>query len=164
MAARRTGSSGGTPAVRAAADAGVTVVLREYTHDPRATAYGDEVVARLGVPAETVFKTLLAEVDGEHVVAVLPVPDRLDLKGLAAALGGKRARMADAADAERVTGYVVGGMSPVGQKRRLRTVLDESAVLHERVIVSAGRRGLQMELSPDDLVALTGAVVAPITA
>lgn len=150
--------------MRAAAGAGVPVTLHEYRHDPRTTAFGEEVVAALGIDARRVLKTLVAEVDGRHVVAVLPVPDRLDLKALAAAAGGKRARLADPADAERLTGYVVGGISPIGQRRALPTVVDASAVAHERVLVSAGRRGLQMELAPADLVALTAGVLAPIAA
>lgn len=159
---RRAAASGATPAVRAARAAGVAVTLHEYDHDPRTTAYGEEVVARLGADPATVFKTLLAEADTGFVVAVLPVPARLDLKALAAAAGGRRARMADPHDAERVTGYVLGGMSPVGQRRRLPTVLDESAAGHATILVSAGRRGLQMGLAPADLAGLTGAVYARI--
>lgn len=161
MSARR--AAGATPAVRACQAAGVPVTLHTYHHDPRTTAFGDEVVAALGVDAARVFKTLVAEVDGAAVVAVLPVPERLDLKALAAAVGGKRARLADTAAAERLTGYVVGGIAPLGQRRALPTVVHSSALGHDRVLVSAGRRGLQMELAPQDLVTLTGATVAPLT-
>lgn len=161
MSPRR--AAGATPAVRACEAAGVEVTLHPYRHDPRTSAFGEEVVAALGVAPDRVFKTLVVEVDGAHVVAVLPVPGRLDLKALAAAAGGKRARMADPADAERLTGYVVGGIAPLGQRRALPTVLDTSALAHDRILVSAGRRGLQMELAPQDLVALTGATVAALT-
>jgi len=161
---RRRAATGATPALRAAAAAGVDVELHEYRHTEGVTAFGDEVVAQLDADPATVFKTLVAEIDGAPAVAVLPVPARLDPKALAAALGGKRARLADAADAERITGYVVGGVSPLGQRQRLPTVLDASARDHPRILVSAGRRGLQMGLAPADLVALTDPVVAPITA
>jgi Cys-tRNA(Pro)/Cys-tRNA(Cys) deacylase len=141
-------------------------VLRAYAHDADAVAgglsYGLEAAAALGVDPATVYKTLLAAVDGRLTVAVVPVADRLDLKALAAAAGGKRAEMAEPAAAERATGYVVGGISPLGQRRRLPTVVDASAAGHDRVLVSAGRRGLDVELSPADLVRVTGAVVAPI--
>ncbi len=110
------------------------------------------------------LKTLLADVDGRLVVAVCPVTSQLDLKAVAAAVGGKRARMADPAAAERATGYVVGGISPLGQRRRLATVVDASALAHDGVLVSAGRRGVDVELAPQDLVRLTGAVVAPVAA
>jgi len=154
----------GTPALRAARAAGVEVTVHAYRHREGVTAFGEEVVAALGIAPERIFKTLLAVVDDRHAVAVLPVPARLDPKALAAALGGKRAALADLADAERITGYVRGGMSPVGQRRRLPTVLDASASAHARILVSAGRRGLQMEIAPADLVALTGARTAPIAA
>ena len=116
----------------------------------------------LGIPPEQVYKTLLAEVDGALTVAVVPVAGKLDLKALAAAVGGKRAAMADPAAAERATGYVVGGISPLGQRSALRTVVDETVVLYDTVYVSGGRRGLDVGLAPDDLVALTGATLADI--
>jgi Cys-tRNA(Pro)/Cys-tRNA(Cys) deacylase len=162
----RRNRSSATPATAALARAGVDHVLRAYAHDADAVAgglsYGLEAAAALGVDPATVYKTLLADVDGRLTVAVVPVADRLDLKALAAAVGGKRAEMAEPAAAERATGYVVGGISPLGQRRRLPTVVDASAAGHDRVLVSAGRRGLDVELSPADLVRVTGAVVAPI--
>ncbi|MFI6576544.1 Cys-tRNA(Pro) deacylase [Nocardiopsis sp. NPDC050513] len=125
-------------------------------------SYGTDAADALGVPRERVFKTLVAEVDGEFAVGVVPVSTSLDLKALAAAVGGKRAKMADPGRAERITGYVRGGISPLGQRRRLRTVVDASATELPSVYVSAGRRGLQMELAPADLIRLTEAVTAPI--
>ncbi len=157
-----------TPATRALEEAGVAHTVRVYEHDPGSTAavggYGLEAAAALGVDPATVYKTLLAEVDGRLVVAVCPVTAQLDLKAVAAAVGGKKGRMADPRAAERATGYVVGGISPLGQRRRLTTVVDASALGHDVVLVSAGRRGLEVELNPDDLVRLTGAVVAPVAA
>lgn len=152
--------AGGTPATMALARAGVAHVLRPYEHDPAAASYGMEAATVLGVDPARVFKTLLADVDGRLVVAVVPVAERLDLKALAAAVGGKRAAMADPSAAERATGYVVGGISPLGQKRRLPTVVDDSALAHPAVLVSGGRRGLDVELAPADLVRLTGATTA----
>ena len=138
MARRRTV---GTPATVALERAGVAFTVHAYDHDPRSASYGLEAADALGLDPGAVFKTLLAEVDGELVVAVVPVSGQLDLKALAAALGGKRAAMADPAVAERTTGYVVGGISPIGQRRRLRTVVDESASARPAVYVSGGRRG-----------------------
>jgi Cys-tRNA(Pro)/Cys-tRNA(Cys) deacylase len=159
-------TAGATPATVALTRAGVRHVLRAYRHDADAVAgglsYGLEAAAALGVDPATVYKTLLAVVDGRLTVAVVPVADRLDLKALATAVDGKRAELAEPAVAERATGYVVGGISPLGQRRRLPTVVDASASGHERVLVSAGRRGLDVELAPADLVRLTGAVLAPI--
>ncbi|WP_258534561.1 Cys-tRNA(Pro) deacylase [Streptomyces sp. PT12] len=153
----------GTPATVAAARARVAFTLHSYTHDPAAPSYGEEAAKALGVDPERVFKTLVTEVDGTLTVAVLPVSASLALKALARAAGGKRAAMADPAAAERATGYVRGGISPVGQRKRLRAVLDASAQRHATIFVSGGRRGLEMELAPGDLIALTGAVTAPIT-
>ena len=162
------GGAGATPATAALARAGVAHVVRAYEHDPAVAAaaggYGAEAAAALGVDPAQVLKTLVASVDGDLVVAVVPVDGRLDLKALAAAVGGKRAVMAEPAAAERATGYVVGGISPLGQRRRLRTVVDAGALEHPTVLVSAGRRGLDVELAPADLVALTGAVTAPVAA
>ena len=138
--------------------------MHSYEHDPRAESYGTEAADALGLAPQRVFKTLLAEVDGTLTVGIVPVTGQLDLKALAAAVGGKRAKMAEVAAAERATGYVAGGISPLGQKKRLRTVLDVSATTHETMFCSGGRRGLEIELAPADLVALTGAVVAPIAA
>ena len=142
--------------------AGVAHELLPYHHDPGAASYGLEAATALGVPPEQVFKTLLAKVDGRLVVAVVPVSGSLDLKALAAAVGGKRAEMADVADAERSTGYVVGGISPLGQRKQLPTVVDATAASFETVLVSAGRRGLDVSLAPGDLVRLTRATLAPI--
>ena len=140
--------------------------LHPYDHDSDAVAaglaYGREAAVALGVDPDRVLKTLVASVDGVLTVAVVPVRSRLDLKALAEAIGGKRAEMADRHDAERATGYVAGGISPLGQRRRLRTVVDVAARGLPSVLVSAGRRGLDVELASADLVRLTGATVAPI--
>jgi Cys-tRNA(Pro)/Cys-tRNA(Cys) deacylase len=140
--------------------------VHTYGHDPRAHArglsYGEEAAQALGVDAHQVFKTLVAEVDGSLTVAVVPVDGQVDLKALADAVGGKRAAMADPPAAERATGYVVGGISPLGQRRRLPTVIDESALELPTILVSAGRRGVDVELAAADLIRLTGAVTAPI--
>ncbi|MFL6056066.1 MAG: Cys-tRNA(Pro) deacylase [Actinoallomurus sp.] len=137
-------------------------MLHPYEVDPDADSYGEAAADALGVPHDRLFKTLVAEVDGDLTVAVVPVSSSLDLKALAAAAGGKRAAMADPAHAERVTGYVRGGISPLGQRRRLPTVVDSSASGFPTIYVSAGRRGLQIELAPADLVRLTGASTAVI--
>lgn len=154
--------SGGTPAAVALARAGVPHTLHRYEHDPRAASYGAEAAEALGLEPERVLKTLVAQVDRTLVVAVVPVAERLDLKALARAAGGSRAAMADVADAERATGYVAGGISPMGQRRRLPTVVDETALAHPTVFVSAGRRGLEVELAPADRVRLTGATTARV--
>jgi len=159
MARRR---SVGTPATVALEKAGVTFTVHAYDHDPRSASYGLEAADALGLDPDAVFKTLLAEVDGELVVAVVPVSGQLDLKALASAVGGKRAAMADPAVAERTTGYVVGGISPIGQRRRLRTVVDESASARPAVYVSGGRRGVDLGLDPTDLVRVLDAQVARI--
>ena len=150
---------GGTPATVALDRAGAAYTLRPYDHDPRAASYGLEAAEALGVEPARVFKTLLASLDGSLVVGVVPVSGQLDLKALARALGGSKAAMADVAAAERATGYVAGGISPIGQKRRLPTVVDATALEHDTVFVSGGRRGLDVELAPADLVAITGAIV-----
>jgi Cys-tRNA(Pro)/Cys-tRNA(Cys) deacylase len=152
----------GTPAIALVARRKVRHSVHEYRHDPRAGSYGAEAAEALGVPSERVFKTLVADVDGTLTVAVVPVPASLDLKALAAAVGGKKAAMADPATAERATGYVRGGISPLGARKRLPTVLDESALGHDTIFCSAGRRGLELELAAADLAELTGAVTAPI--
>ncbi len=149
----------GTPAIVAAEKAGVAFSVHEYAHDPKAPSYGLEAADKLGVDPARVFKTLVADVDGVPTVAIVPVEAELDLKAL-----GKRAAMAKPADAERITGYVTGGISPLGQRRRLATVLDESALAHDTIHVSAGRRGLEIELAPADLLALTGGVARQIAA
>lgn len=153
----------GTPALLALAAAGVPHTVHAYEHDPASTlGYGLEAAHLLGVPPEQVFKTLMTSVDGRLVVAVVPVTGLLDLKALAQAAGGKRAEMAAPAVAERATGYVVGGISPLGQRQRHPTVVDETVWLFDTVLVSAGRRGLDVELPAADLVRLTGAVVADV--
>lgn len=149
---------GGTPATVALDRAGLGYTLHPYEHDPRAASYGEEAAAALGVDPARVLKTLLAALDGGLVVGIVPVSGQLDLKALARALGGSKAVMADVAAAERATGYVAGGISPIGQKRPLPTVLDTSAFDHPTVFVSGGRRGLDLELAPADLVAITGAI------
>ncbi len=152
-----------TPAVRATEAARIPFSLHRYDHDPKAESFGLEAAEKLGVAPERVFKTLVAQVDGRRLVlAVLPVAARLDLKKLAAAAGGKKADMADPAAAERATGYVLGGISPLGGKRTLPTLVDESAVQHPTIYVSAGRRGLQLELAPADLIRLTAATTADL--
>lgn len=158
--ARKT--SGGTPATVELTSAGVAFTPHAYDHDPRTGSYGLEAATALGVAPERVFKTLLASVDGRLVVGIVPVSGQLDLKALAAAVGGKRAEMADPTLAERTTGYVVGGISPVGQRRRLPTVLDSSALDHPAILVSGGRRGLDLELAPADLIRVTGATTGQI--
>ncbi|HSP59558.1 MAG TPA: Cys-tRNA(Pro) deacylase [Ornithinimicrobium sp.] len=155
-------SSGGTPATVALSRAGIGFTLHEYDHDPRATSYGLEAAEALGLDPARVLKTLMASVDGRLSVAVVPVSGQLDLKALARALGGSRAAMAEQVVAERATGYVAGGISPVGQKRAHPTVVDRAALDHPTVFVSAGRRGLDLEIAPADLVAVTRAVVAPV--
>lgn len=156
-------AAGGTPATVALAKAEVAFTTHAYAHDPAAPSYGAEAAEALGVEPERVFKTLVADVDGKLTVAVVPVSGSLDLKALASAAGGKKAAMADPAAAERSTGYVLGGISPLGQRRPLRTVLDASALGFATVFCSAGRRGLEVELAPADLVRLTDAVTAPIS-
>lgn len=159
--ARKSGA-GGTPATVALTRAGIDYRVRAYEHDPRAESYGLEAAQALGADPARVFKTLLASLDGTLVVGIVPVSGQLDLKALARALDGSKAVMADVAAAERATGYVAGGISPVGQKRPHRTVLDTSALDHGTILVSGGRRGLDIELAPQDLVAITGAVTATI--
>ncbi|NUK74024.1 Cys-tRNA(Pro) deacylase [Streptomyces lunaelactis] len=159
---KKSDGPGGTPATVALTAAGTAFTVHAYEHDPSSPSYGEEAAQALGVCPDRVFKTLVADVDGELTVAVVPVAGRLDLKALAAAVGAKRATMADPVVAERTTGYVRGGISPLGLRKRLRTVLDASAASHTTICVSAGRRGLEVELSPSDLAELTAAVLAPI--
>ena len=150
--------TGGTPATVALARAGIEFRLHEYAHDPRAESYGLEAAEALGLDPARVFKTLMATVDGRLATAVVPVSGQLDLKALARALGASRAAMADVVAAERATGYVAGGISPVGQRRPHPTVLDSTALDHPSVFVSAGRRGLDLEIAPADLVRITEAI------
>ena len=153
---------GGTPATVALTRAGIDFALHPYEHHDDATGFGDEAAEALGVPKTRIFKTLVADVGGELVVAVVPVAQRLDLKALATAVGSKKAAMADPAAAARSSGYVVGGISPIGQRTPLRTVIDRSATGFETIMVSAGKRGLQVELKPADLARVTGGKFAPI--
>lgn len=146
-----------TSATKAAKAAGVAFTVHEYRHDAKAESYAGEAAEALGLDPARVFKTLVVQVGDELIVCVVPATGRLDLKAV-----GKRAAMADPARAERVTGYVTGGISPLGQRRRLRTLLDATALDLETVFVSAGRRGLEIELAPQDLVALAGADVRPL--
>ena len=163
-------SGRGTPAILALDRARIAYAVYEYdagataAGGPRAphVGYGERTAAALGIDPARIHKTLIASVDGHLVAAIVPVDRELDLKALAAAVGGRRAEMADPAAAERSTGYVVGGISPFGQKRRLTTVVDDGALRHGTILVSGGRRGLQVELAPADLVRLTGATVAAI--
>lgn len=153
----------GTPALVALTRADVAHTVHTYEHDPATPAgYGLEAARALGLAPEQVFKTLLADVDGTLTVAVVPVTTTLDLKALASAVGAKRATMANPRDAERATGYVVGGISPLGQKTAHPTVVDETVELFETVYVSGGRRGMDIGLAPADLIALTSATVADI--
>ncbi len=146
-----------TPAVVAAERAGITFTLHEYEHDPKAESYGLEAAEKTGVDPARVFKTLVVAQDGKLSVAIVPVASQLDLRAL-----GKRAALAERAAAERATGYVLGGISPLGQRKRLPTLLDESALEFATIYVSGGRRGLEIELAPADLVRLTDARVAAV--
>lgn len=137
--------------------------VHEYHHDPRSESFGLEAAEQLGLDPDRVYKTLLASADGELVVAVVPVSGRLALKALARAVGASKAAMADVRAAERATGYVAGGISPFGQKKRHRTVADETVELWDTVYVSGGRRGLDVEIAPADLVEVTGAIVADVS-
>lgn len=154
--ARKRQSGGGTPATVALDRAGIAYEVRPYEHDPAAASYGLEAAQALGVEPARVFKTLLVDTDRGLGVGIVPVDTTLDLKAIAAALGAKKATMADPKVAERATGYVVGGISPVGQKKALPTVLDESATAYPTVLVSGGKRGLDLELKPQDLLRVTG--------
>lgn len=162
MARRAAPARGATPAIIALTAAGIPFQTHSYPHDPSAAGYALEAVEALGIEIDRVFKTLVVSLDGRLVVGVVPASGSLDLKALAAALGGKRAEMADLRDAERKTGYIAGGISPVGQKTSLPTVLDSSALDHPTVYVSGGRRGFEIELAPTELVTVCGAVLASI--
>ncbi|NLA66197.1 MAG: Cys-tRNA(Pro) deacylase [Leucobacter sp.] len=155
-------SAGQTPATAQLVKLGIAFDVREYQHDPTVTEFGAEAVTALGVSADQVFKTLLVEADGSLVVGIVPVAGLLDLKALAGAIGARKAVMADPKLAERKTGYVVGGISPLGQRTVLPTVLDATALQFTTVLVSGGRRGLDLELAPAELVRATNAVIADI--
>jgi Cys-tRNA(Pro)/Cys-tRNA(Cys) deacylase len=159
----RKNTSQGTPATAALAAAGVSFTLHPYNHDPSAASYGLEAAEVLGIDPARVFKTLMVEIDGRLAVGVVPVSGSLDLKAIAAALGSKKAAMANPAAAERRTGYVLGGISPLGQRLPSPTVIDDTALGLDTILVSGGRRGLDIELAPGDLVLLTKAITAPIS-
>jgi Cys-tRNA(Pro)/Cys-tRNA(Cys) deacylase len=159
------GASGPTRAVEALETAGVSYTIVEYRHDPRSRSFGEESAERIGGDPGRIFKTLLVRCDGdEYVVAVVPVDHHLSMKAIARAVGGKSAEMADPAVAQRRTGYVVGGISPLGQTTRHRTFIDESALDHETILVSGGKRGMSVEVSPVDLAEVTGADIADLHA
>ena len=152
-----------TPGINLARKQKIAHTVHEYSHDPDSESYGQEAADKLGVPASLVFKTLVVSLDNKALaVAVLPVSGMLSMKQIARAAGAKKATMAPPADVERATGYVLGGVSPLGQKKRLKTIIDVSAADYDTVYISAGRRGLEIELSPDDLKKLTNAVLAEI--
>lgn len=158
-------ASASTPAIAVLNRAKIAYTLHAYEHDSEATGFGEEAVASLRIDPARAFKTLIAEVDGSRLaVGVVPVAGHLNLKALAAAVGGKKAAMAAVGDAERSSGYVHGGISPLGQRKALPTVIDVSAQGFDTIFVSAGRRGLQMELSPADLATAARATFAPIAA
>ena len=152
----------GTPATNALTKAGIAFTSHQYEHDPRSSSYGMEAASALGLDPAQVFKTLIATVDGQPVVAIVPVNGSLDLKLLASVRGGRRAELADAAMAQRLSGYVLGGISPIGQRRPLPTLLDSSASAIATVYVSGGRRGFDVGLAPVDLLGVTGGSYAPI--
>ncbi|GAA4379339.1 Cys-tRNA(Pro) deacylase [Paeniglutamicibacter cryotolerans] len=166
MVKKKAAAHSGTPATALLDARGISYSVHGYTHDPAAVSFGLEAAEALGVAPALVFKTLLVNtgVPGAHALAVgvVPVNRTLDLKAMAHALGVKKVEMADPAVAERRTGYVVGGISPLGQRNPSRTVVDSSALMHETVFISGGRRGLDLGLAPADLMALTGAESAPI--
>ena len=152
-----------TPGINLARKQKIAHTVHEYTHDPDSESYGQEAADKLGVPASRVYKTLVVALDNKTLaVAVLPVSGMLSMKQVAKAAGAKKATMAPPADVERATGYVLGGVSPLGQKKRLKTIIDVSAADYDTVYISAGRRGLEIELSPDDLKTLTNATFAGI--
>jgi Cys-tRNA(Pro)/Cys-tRNA(Cys) deacylase len=153
-----------TPAVRALEAAGVWFAVHEFDESLNARDFGRRAALSLGLDGDQVFKTLLVTGDGAPAVAIVPVSGQVALKQVGAALGVKRVEMCDPAVAQRVTGYVVGGISPFGQKKRLPTVIDETCELFDTIFVSGGRRGLEVEVRPSDLVALLDAVVADIAA
>ncbi|MCW4459357.1 Cys-tRNA(Pro) deacylase [Microbacterium sp. MPKO10] len=157
----RTGSPA-TPATRVLAERDVPITVHTYEHDPAITDFGAEAADKLDVSAERIYKTLIVEADGSLAVVVIPVHARMNRSGVAAALGVKRVHLADPAVAERKTGYVIGGISPVGQKTSLRTVIDDSCRAHATIFVSAGRRGVDIEIAPADLLAVTNGDTASL--
>ncbi|MEZ0053063.1 Cys-tRNA(Pro)/Cys-tRNA(Cys) deacylase [Mycobacterium sp. MAA66] len=160
-------ASAATPAIKVLLSAGIAHDVLHFQHDPRETSFGDHAAAQLaavGYSPEQIFKTLVIAIPDGLAVAVLPVPNKLSLKAAAGALGAPKAAMADPAAAQRSTGYVLGGISPLGQRKSLPTVIDEKALLWDRVLCSAGRRGVEVALAPADLIKATGAVIADICA
>lgn len=154
-----------TPAIKTAEKAKIDFSVHQYEHDSSVASFGLEASEKLGVSAATVFKTLVASLDnGELVVAIIPVDQKLNLKAVAKASKAKKAKMAEPLDVERSTGYVLGGVSPLGQKKRLKTLLDDSAKAQSTIYVSAGRRGLEIELQPSDLLSLTNGQFVPLKA
>jgi Cys-tRNA(Pro)/Cys-tRNA(Cys) deacylase len=154
-----------TPAIELATKANVAFTVHQYQHDPNGESYGDEAATTLGIDPQQVFKTLVVELNtGELAVAIVPVSGSLSLKGIAAAANAKKARMADKLKVQRITGYVLGGVSPIGQRKRLTTIIDKSANNFDTIFVSAGKRGLEIELNASDLATLTGATFATIAA
>ncbi|HZF71445.1 Cys-tRNA(Pro) deacylase [Sulfuricurvum sp.] len=152
-----------TPAINIAKKAGIAYQIHSYTHDPQCESYGTEASEKLGIPAERVFKTLVVLIDSKMMaVAVIPVSSMLSMKQIAKAAGGKKAEMAVGADVERSTGYILGGVSPLGQKKRLKTFIDASAENFASIYVSAGRRGLEIELNPNDLRTLSNGIFASL--
>lgn len=151
-----------TPAIAIAEKAGIAFRVHQYEHDPNHDSYGEEAAQKLALDPARVFKTLVVSLDGRLAVAVVPVSGRLDMKAVARHLKGKRAEMAQAAEVQRATGYVLGGVSPLGQKRRLPTLIDNSAESLQTIYVSAGRRGLELELQAEDLRRLLGGAFAPV--
>lgn len=152
-----------TPGINAARQANIFYKVHEYRHDSNNRAYGNEAAGKLGVPEQQVFKTLVVSLGGEELaVGVVPVSAMLNMKLMAKATGAKKAEMANQADVERSTGYILGGVSPLGQKKKLKTIIDSSAKQFDTIYVSAGRRGLEIELRPDDLAALTNGMFAEI--
>lgn len=154
-----------TPAITVAQDAGIFHKVHEYTYDIESDAFGEDAAKKMGVSPARVFKTLVVELDsGDFAVTVIPAPETLNMKRMARAAAAKKAAMANKADVERVTGYVLGGVSPLGQKKTLKTIIDTSAENFSTLFVSAGRRGLEIELAPTDLQSLTGGTFAAICA
>lgn len=151
-----------TPATKLLTSLGVQFKTHEYNHDPNVASYGLEAADKLGYPYEQVFKTLIAQVDNDFAVAIVPVNQQVNLKNLAHALGGKKAQLAKPEVASRLTGYVVGGISPIGQKKSLPTVIDEIAQVQDSILVSGGKRGFDIELAPQDLVLVTKGIFAAI--
>ena len=151
-----------TPATAALTKTGIAFTLAHYDYDPDAERVGLQAAEAMGVPAAQVFKTLMAELDGKPVCAIVPSDEEVNMKKLAAALGGKSAQMMKPADAERMTGYKVGGISPLGQRKTVPAALDELATLHDEIFINGGQRGLQIRIRPDDLVRATGATMADI--